>query len=102
MILRLDEAKDFMSPGLFKGFEGALHNYECDYIAMHARNMLCPILEAWDVQVKFMIVIGLLNEEVNPSIFKTKVSDKIFNKYEVQYHYNKLLPKMFYDADLKI
>jgi hypothetical protein len=69
---------------------------------MHARNLLTPIMEAWDVDVKFMMIVGILNADQNPLLFKTKISDKIFNKYEVQYQYNKLLPKMFYDADLKI
>lgn len=69
---------------------------------MHARNLLAPLLEAWDVDVKFLMIAGILNADLNPSLFKTKIADKIFNKYEVHYQYNKLLPKLFYDAEIKI
>ncbi len=69
---------------------------------MHARNLLAPLMEAWDVEVKFLMIAGLLNADMNPQLFKTKIADKIFNKYEVQYHYNKLLPKLFYDGEIKI
>jgi hypothetical protein len=99
---RMDEAKDFLTPQLFSTFESAIHTYKCDYLAMHARNLLAPLLEAWDVDVKFLMIAGLLNADQNPQLFKTKISDKIFNRYEVQYHYNKLLPKLFYDAEVKI
>ena len=69
---------------------------------MHARNLLAPLFEAWDVEVKFLMIAGLLSADFNQNLFKTKIYDKIFNKYEVQYHYNKLLPKMFYDSEIKI
>jgi hypothetical protein len=101
-VQKLDEAKDFLTPQLFSTFESAIHTYKCDYLAMHARNLLAPLLEAWDVDVKFLMIAGLLNADQNPQLFKTKISDKIFNRYEVQYHYNKLLPKLFYDAEVKI
>ncbi len=40
-------------------------------------------MEAWDVDVKFLMIVGLLNADLNPGLFKTKIYDKIFNKYEV-------------------
>lgn len=100
--MKLDEAKDFMTPSLFSGFEGAVHSYKLDYISVHSRNMLSPILEAWDVDIKFLFITGILSPESNPSVFKTKVTDKIFGKYEVQLGYNRLLPKLFYDSDVKV
>ncbi len=100
--MRLDEAKDFMNPGLFSSFEGANHSYKMDYVSFHSRNMLSPIIEAWDCDVRFLMIAGILSPEGNPSVFKTKVYDKIFGKYEVQLSYNRLLPKLFYDADLKL
>lgn len=102
MVLKLDEAKDFMNPSLFSSFEGAIHNYKVDYIAMHARNLLAPLAEAWDLDMKFLIIAGILNADINPTVFKTKIYEKIFNKYEVQIGYNRLLPKLFYDAELKV
>lgn len=101
IIQRLDEAKEIMTPSLFSSFESAIHHYKCDYVAIHGRNMLAPIVEAWDVDVKFLLIVAMLNADLNPQLFKTKITEKIFNKYEVQYVYNKLLPKMFYDAELK-
>lgn len=83
MILRLDEAKDFMNPSLFSSFEGAIHNYKFDYVSMHSRNLLTPLVEAWDLDLKFLMIAGILNADQNPSVFKTKISDKIFCKYEV-------------------
>jgi hypothetical protein len=82
-VQKLDEAKDFLNPQIFGSFESALHTYKCDYLAMHARNLLAPLMEAWDIEVKFLMIAGLLNAEINPQLFKTKISDKIFNKYEV-------------------
>jgi hypothetical protein len=35
------------------------------------------------------MIAGLLNADLNPQLFKTKIYDKIFNSYEVQYYYNK-------------
>ncbi len=102
IIQKLDEAKEYLNPSLFSAFEGAIHQYKCDYLSMHARNLLAPLFEAWDVDVKFLMIAGILNADLNPSLFKTKIVDKIFNKYEVQYQYNKLLPKLFYDAEIKI
>ncbi len=99
---KLDEAKEFLTPTIFTSFESAIHHYKCDYLSMHARNLLAPLIEAWDVDVKFLMIAGLLNADTNPALFKTKIADKIFNKYEVQYHYNKLLPKLFYDAEVKV
>lgn len=64
--------------------------------------MLSPVVEAWDVDVKFLLILGLLSPEPCPLIYMTKIHDKIFNKYEVEFKYNKLLPKMFYDGDIKI
>lgn len=100
--MRLDEAKDFMTPSLFSGFEGAVHSYKLDYVSIHSRNMLSPILEGWDVDFRFLLIAGILSPEGNPSVFKTKVVDKIFGKYEVQLGYNRLLPKFYYDSDIKI
>lgn len=54
---------------------------------MHSRNLLQPLLEAWDVDVKFLMILGMLNVDQNPQLFKTKVHDRIFNKYEVQCQY---------------
>ena len=54
------------------------------------------------MDVKFLMIAGLLNADLNPQLFKTKICDKIFNRYEVQYYYNKLLPKLFYDAEVKV
>jgi hypothetical protein len=64
--------------------------------------MLSPIIEAWDVEVKFLMIIGLLSPEPCPMIYMTKINDKIFNKYGVEFKYNKLLSKMFYDGEIKI
>ena len=63
MILKLDEAKEFMIPALFTSFEGAYHHYKCDYVSMHSRNLFKPIGEMWDVEMKFMMVAGMLNPE---------------------------------------
>jgi len=85
----LDEAKDYLSPQLFSTFESAIHSYKCDYLALHKRNLLASLPEAWYVEVKFPMIAGLLNADLNPQLFKTKICDKIFNSYEVQYYYNK-------------
>ena len=66
IVQKLDEAKDFLTPQLFSNFESAIHTYKCDYIAMHARNLLAPLMEAWDVEVKFLMIAGLLNADMNP------------------------------------
>jgi hypothetical protein len=72
-----------MTPSLFSSFESAIHHYKCDYVAIHGRNMLAPIVEAWDVDVKFLLIVSMLNADLNPQLFKTKITEKIFNKYEV-------------------
>jgi hypothetical protein len=61
--LKLDEAKDSMTPGLFKEFEGAIYNFKSDYAALHARNLLRPIIEIDDLDIKFMMLKGILNAD---------------------------------------
>lgn len=65
-MVKLDEAKDYLTPQLFTAFESAIHSYKCDYLAVHARNLLAPLLEAWDLDVRFLMIAGLLDAEQNP------------------------------------
>jgi hypothetical protein len=55
-----------MTPQLFSGFESAIHSYKCDYLAIHARNLLAPLIETWDIECKFLMIAGLLNSDINP------------------------------------
>lgn len=91
-----------MTSILFKEFDTGLHSYKCDYAAWHIRNLMKPVVEAWDVEVKFLFINALLNPDMNPSLFKTKTYSKIFKKYEIQHSYNKLVSKQYYDAEIKI
>lgn len=90
-----------MNPQLFKGFDSGVHTYTCDYISIHSRNLLKPLVEVWDLDFKFLLIIGVLNSKQNTALFKTKVVDKIFKKFEVIKSFNKLMSKWFYDADFK-
>ncbi|CDW78547.1 UNKNOWN [Stylonychia lemnae] len=102
VILNLDEARDSMSVALFKELDSGVHSYKCDYISWHIRNLVKPIVEVYQVEVNFLFINGLLNPDMNPSLFKAKTFSKIFKKYEIQHSYNKLVSKQFYDADIKI
>ena len=91
-----------MSPSLFNSFDGGFHNYKADYLSVHARNLLKPVLEVWDVDLKFLFVTAILNADLNPQLFKTRISVKLFNKFEILYNFNKLPPKQYYDAEVKV
>ena len=61
-----------MNPVLFKELDAGVHTYTCDYLAWHVRNLMRPLVEIWDVDVKFLFINAVLHPEMNPTIFKTK------------------------------
>ena len=63
LVVKLEEAKDYLTPQLFTAFESAVHTYKCDYLAVHARNLLAPLLEALDLDIRFLLIAGLLDAE---------------------------------------
>jgi hypothetical protein len=62
---KLKEPKDYLTPQLSNAFESAIHTNKCDYLALHARNLLAHLLEAWDLDVRFLMIAGLLVAEQN-------------------------------------
>ena len=63
---RLDEAKESMSPTMFSAFDGGFHNYKADFVSVNARNLLKPLLEVYDTDIKFLLIDGVLNSDMNP------------------------------------
>lgn len=90
---KLDEAKEFMSPALFKGFDTGFHTYTADYISLHVRNLQKPILEIWNFSIKFAFINGTLNSMQNPSLFSKTIEEVIFKKYRIQAPFNRLVTK---------
>jgi len=87
---------------LFKEIDGAFHTYTADYIAWHVRNLQKPMVEVSGVDVRFLFINAALNPDQNPNMFKTKVWNRIFNKFEVYSSFNKLTSKQYYDAEVKL
>ena len=54
------------------------------------------------MDVKFLFINANLNPEGNPHLFKTKISNKVFDKYEVLNSFNKLASKQYYDGEIDI
>lgn len=70
-------------------------------MSLHGRNMLRPILEIWELDFRFILINAILNSKMNTDLFKTKVYEKIFKKFEITKSFNKLVSKQYYDSDFK-
>jgi len=57
-----------------------------------------PIVEMWNLDLKFTFINAFLNELENESLFRVVVKDKIYDKFEVTANYSKLVSKQYYDA----
>jgi len=100
-ILKLDEAKDTMQQSYFKAFDAGIQTLTADYLGVCLKDLQKPFCEVYDLDLRFLFVNAILNADLNPSLFKVNIEDKIFERYGVTRSFNKLISKQYYDAELK-
>lgn len=83
-------------------FDTGIHTYTCEHMSWHSRNLTKPLFEVWALDFRFLFINAALSAKSNPILFKTKIYDKIFKKYEIQKTFNKLMSKQYYDAEIKM
>ena len=101
-IRQLDEAEEHLQMSIFDDFKGSIFQFSSDYMALHARSFMKPILEVWGWSLNLQWLIGILSPASNPELFSTKIEKKIFRKFPIPVTWNRLQSKHFYSADIKV
>lgn len=72
------------------------------YAHLSARSLHKPIFEWSNFSCKAEMLTGILNSQINKELFTTPIIQKIFDRFDLQKEYNRLLNKLFYDVEIRV